>query len=510
LSGRRAWGSLLGVLLAAGWAAAEPFEIQTIPTSLRIVQADLVDLDGDGIGDLIWIGIRGMPPEEERTLHIHFRRDDRTLSDRPDATRPLPDGVAAYDLANVDGRPGAELLLLRRHHVNVLSMHARRLAMSELPVPGDPTIAAVHDERGVDRLRIARDGLGRGRLLIPGLGRASLLQSDGTPVAELDVGGRANFFVPRRPGPLVSENEMEIYFDHPRLTAGDVDGDGRADLLSSDRHELRIFLQDDSGGFTTQPQHRIPLRRLTERDHIRTSGAVRVTPHDFDGDGRVDLLISSTDGSLFGGTTRVTIHLNRNGGFALDAPDQGFEVEGGAATHEVRDLDGDGRAELAQVRIPTGVLELVEVLLTRAIDAEISIRRPGGVTPFEAEPWQTWKLGVGISFETFRSRGFVPALEVDLNGDGFIDLLGSGDGEQLEIRLGDRKRGYRNRSATQDLDTGGRIRFGDADGNTLPDFVLYDSRRPGTPIRVGRNRGELEGSPPEIGPLESEPPERIR
>jgi hypothetical protein len=286
---------------------------------------------------------------------------------------------------------------------------------------------------------------------------------------------------------------VEFYFDHPRLSQGDVDGDGRSDLIASSRHALRVFLQDESGGFPGEPSRLLPLRRLSEEDHIRNVGGVRVDPFDFDGDGRVDLLISSTRGSLFGGTTEMEILMNRDGGWRLDAPDQRFRVEGGVAIHEILDLDGDGRAELVSVRIPTGVVELVEVLLTRAIDAEISIRRAGDDRPFEDDPWRRWKLGVSISFETFRARGFVPTLLADVNGDGHRDLLDSGDGERLEIRLGDPEGDYRSRDASQPLDTGGRIRFGDADGDELPDFVLYDSRRPGTPIRIGRNRGVLGG-----------------
>jgi hypothetical protein len=487
--------SLAVLLIALGApAAGEPFDVQSLPTALRVVQADLVELDGDGVGDLAWIGVRGLPPDEERTLHVHYREAPGAhLSQAPQLARALPAGVAAYDFAEWDGRPGMELLLLRRDRIELLSLHGREVRSETIPVPGAPTIAVVQDERGVDRIRLARDGLGRARFLVPGIGRALLLARDGDLVAGLEVGGRANFFAPPRPGPIITESEVEFYFDHPKLSTGDVDGDGRSDLIASDRHALRVFLQDEAGGFSAEPQRTLPLQRLSQEDHIRNVGGVRVDPYDFDRDGRMDLLISSTRGSLFGGTTEVEILLNRDGGWRLDAPDQRFRVEGGVAVHQILDLDGDGRAELVSVRIPTGVIELVEVLLTRAIDAEISIRRAGAERPFEDEPWQRWKLGVPISFETFRARGFVPTLAVDVDGDGRHDLLGSGDGKQLEVRLGSARGGYRRRDASQRLDTGGRIRFGDADGDALPDFVLYDSRRPGTPIRIARNRGVLGG-----------------
>jgi hypothetical protein len=92
----------------------------------------------------------------------------------------------------------------------------------------------------------------------------------------------------------------------------------------------------------------------------------------------------------------------------------------------------------------------------------------------------------------------VPTLAADWNGDGQADLLGSGDGAAIEVWLGGAERSFSVRQARQSLDTGGRVRFGDLDGDRLPDFVLYDPRRVDVPIHVGRNLGILPGTPPAI------------
>jgi hypothetical protein len=94
-----------------------------------------------------------------------------------------------------------------------------------------------------------------------------------------------------------------------------------------------------------------------------------------------------------------------------------------------------------------------------------------------------------LDFDTLRTKGFVPTLEADLNGDTHLDLVEAGDGESFEVRLGDREQGFRTLHASQPLDTRGRIHFGDLAGDGKADFVLFDPRRPGSPIRVGRNRG---------------------
>jgi len=142
------------------------------------------------------------------------------------------------------------------------------------------------------------------------------------------------------------------------------------------------------------------------------------------------------------------------------------------------------------------VLELVEMLLTRSIDAEVAVYRPAKQTPFDPAPWQRWKSGIGFDFDTLRTRGFVPTVAADLNADGLRDLLDPGDGVRLEVRLGDPVEGFRTLHATQKFDTGGRIRFGDLGSDGLGDFVLYDPRRPGSPIRIVRNLGGW----PVIGP----------
>jgi hypothetical protein len=493
---RGAGALLLSLQLASADAAADgaPFQLQEISSPDRAIQADLADLDGDGRDDLLWISSRGLPPEEQRELRVHLAGPDGMPAASFSWRSALPSGVAAYDLAELDGQPGAELLLLRRDRITVVSLSGGTPASRDLMVPGDPTLAAVSDERGVDRLRLVREGLGpRPRLLVPGFGSARVLELDGTLVARPEVGGRANFFVPPQPGPIISESEMEIYFDHPRLSVGDVDGDGRGDLVATGRHELRVFRQREDTSFPAEPDLRLALKRISLPDHIRTSGSVRVEPHDFDGDGRLDLLVSVASGSLLGGDTRIAIHKNRGGTWNLDADDQVFASKGGFATHEVIDLDGDGRDELIVILVPTGVLELVELLLTRGADAEVKIYKPATATPFDPNPWQRWTESVKFDFETLRMKGFIPTLGADVNGDRMRDLVEPGDGTELEVRLGDRAEGFRSRSAAQPLDTRGRIRFGDLGGDGLTDFVLYDPRRPGAAIRIGRNLGRWPG-----------------
>jgi len=480
--------------------SSAPFELLTLPGPGRTALAEIVDLDGDGRGDLVTASFTKLPPNQQRKLRVHFQHEDGTFQQAPDWVAPLPDGAATYDFLHTPG--GAdEMLFMRRDRVTRLSLAGRVPAWRDVPLPGT-TLAVAPDERGIDRLRLARDGLAAGPLLVvPGFGEIFVTKLGGEQVARLATQARANFFVPPRPGLLVSDNEADLYFEHPRIDVADVDGDHRGDLVVSNRHEVLVFLGREAEGFSPKPDQRHILRRLSEADHVRATGSARVEARDWNGDGRADLLVSATQGGLLHAHTRTTLHVNRAGTWDVSKADQSFEVDGGWAATAFEDLDGDAKLDFVEVRLSLQTLELVEILLTRSIDPELRVYRTGTSTPFEPTPAIKRSLDLGVSFETQRTVGFLPALK-DLNSDGRLDLIAPSDGSLLEVHLGAPGPALDPRAIRQTFDTTGVIRFGDLDRNGLLDFVLHDPRRPGTPIRIGVNRGALPGTrvPPELRP----------
>jgi hypothetical protein len=477
--------------------APAPFAVRSLGGEGRSVAVEIADLDGDGGADLVALVTHGVPPDERRTLELRFGREAGELPDAPDLRVPLPVAAGAYDLGELDARPGQELLLLHAEGVTALSLAGREPRWQTVHAP-IATAAPVADERGLDRLRLLRAELGPGRLLVPGLGTSAVLDASGEVLGVPRTGARGNYFVPPRPGPLVGENEVELYFDVPRLDLADVDGDGRADLIATGRHELRVFLQRADGRFPADPDRRDPLRLLDEEDHVRNSGGVRVDARDQDGDGRADLLVTHAGGGLLRATTRTRLHRNRDGRWNLAAPDQVFERTGGVELDELLDLDGDGRPELLRAFLPLGLLDLARLFLQRSIQLEAALHRNLGADGFESEPWVQSGFSVAFDFETMRPKGFVPSLGADWNQDGHRDLLSGSDGSGVELWLGGPRHRFASRQARQALDSGGRLRIGDLDGDRLPDFAIYDPRSPGASIRIGRNLGNLPDTAPGI------------
>ena len=373
----------------------------------------------------------------------------------------------------------------------MLSLRGDTLDSRDLPIAGAPTLGLGTDERGLDRLSIVRREVnGDPWLWIPFPGWAVAVSPDGAPLARLQVGIRANYLIPP-PGPRLFESGIQTYLDSPRLEFGDVDGDGRTDVIASARYELRVFLQREDGSFGESPDRVQPLRRISESDHLRGSGAVRVQIADANGDDRADVIVSYLSGGLTDIRTRTTLHLNRGGGFDLDVADHAFETDDSWVSDWLIDTDGDARPEWVRAKVSLSLFELIEVLLTRSLDAELEVYRQDSESGFEREPFERRELSLPYSFDTYRPRGFIPTLEEDLNGDGQLDLLASGAGGKLEVFLGGPTRRLRRRDATQELDTRGRIRFGDLNGDSLPDFLIFDPRRPDASLRIARNTGSL-------------------
>jgi hypothetical protein len=482
-------------VLAPAARAEEVFALRSFASAGHVKSLELADFDGDGRGDLLEVAFLGLPPDEQREIRVRYQAGDGSFPEQPDWRAPLLPDAATYDLSDLDSDGAAELLLLRRDRITSLSLAGRSAALRDLALDGLPVVTVEPDERGLDRLEIARSDLGPApRLLVPLFGEAALLASDGALLARLAVGGRANYYVPRKTVPLLADTEIEVYFDHPRMSSGDVDGDGLGDLVVSSRHEIRVFRQRRDHTFANAPDRVIPLRLLSESDHIRYTGSVRCETGNLDGDRRMDLVVSHTSGGIFDARSEARLFLNRGGDWNLDEPDRVIVERGSVSRNLLIDLDADGREELVHVRVPLGVLEVVEILLTRALDAEIALYRTGEDGALARDPFFSRKLDVPISLERQTSLGFVPTMDADLNGDGLRDLLDSGGGGSLVIHLGGGEAPYRERVEQEDVDTGGRVAFGDLDADGLTDLAIYDPRRPGAPIRLGLNRGVLPGT----------------
>jgi hypothetical protein len=494
--------ALLSLILLASSlsASSEPlFEIQEIPIQGRTVAAELADLDGDGVMDLVVFTLDGIPPDEERNIHVYLRGADGVLPATPSHLVPLPRWSAVYDIGEIKQEtPGDELVVLQPDGVTVLSLASAKGKRWHHAAPGATTMGVADDERGLEPYKlIYRDFGAEPWLLIPQIGQLTALSAAGKVMSTLAIPRRANYLVQPNTELVSLESNLQVFLDVPKLSLGDVNGDGRTDISFATRHEIHVFLRRPDGRFPFEPDRRLPLQRVTPRDHIRGSGGVTSEIRDVDGDGRVDLLVSHVMGGVMDATTTTFLYLNRDGGWNLDQPHQTRTGESSWETNSLFDLDGDGRRELLRFQYNLSLLGIVETLLTRTIDIDIAafrFRPEAGREGFEKKPFLKRSLSLPFSFETARFKGFLPTAEVDVNADGQPDLVTSGGGEKFEVHLGKPGGGHAKKTQRQKMSTAGIIRFADFSGDGLPDFVILDPHNFDVSIRLGRNLGAQPGT----------------
>ena len=474
----------------------ELFGIDELDTLGRVVTARFGDFDGDDRQDLMIATLEGIPPSELRRIHVYLQRSDGQFPGSADHSIRIPQWSAVYDIADVKDSPGSELVLLRPDRITILSLADAGAAQWDLPVGGPSTIAASDDERGFDPFRLVHTEFDDEPLiLVPQIGAMSILSTDGRLIDTIDVGRRANYYVAKQSGLVAVESNIQLYLDAPKVSTGDVDGNGQADIVAATRHEIRVFLRGDDGRFPHNPSYALPLGFISNTDHARGSGTIVTTTRDFDDDGLLDLMITHVEGSFIDTVTTTYVYHNRDGFWDLAEPDDRFVSEGTLSSDFLIDTNTDGALELVRVQLKFSVLEIVEFFLTRKIDVQVAVHRLDDAGGYGEKPWSKKKISTAVSFDTFRPKGFMPTSGIDLNADGRMDFVTSANGKGIEVYLGTDDGLFARRKDLQKLSSKGVIHFSDYDDDGLPDFVLYDPQSFDASVKIGRNQGALPGSP---------------
>lgn len=331
------------VLGAAGLALAPRIAARSPLAGSRTFLPGLpltADLDGDGERDLL------LPGEDGLGVHL------------AGAAGLAPAAAASVPYALEERLPGD-------------ARHYRRGTRRDLPLPvvldldGDrlPELVFREQEREWNRLRVLRN-LGGGRF--------------GPPLDPL--AGRARDAAP------------EIVW------LGDLDGDGRAELVSSE--------EIDGGDDSVRAELR-EARQPRNRYGVHPLGA--------------DLIWQPTPARSF----EITGYIFGGGGEALGIPDG------------ILELDGDGRTDLVALALDFSLLQALRVMTARSLrlglDFEPHCQLADG--RFRAVPGQD--LGGKFTLRLDRLRvGRLSSFAGDFDGDGRADFLQLGRGRAVQVRFG--------------------------------------------------------------------------
>ncbi len=152
---------------------------------------------------------------------------------------------------------------------------------------------------------------------------------------------------------------------------------------------------------------------------------------DINADGLPDLLVTETEGTV-NVKVRIDVYLAEAPGKYPSQPSATVTDEGSFAVPIVEDINGDGKGDLAIIRVPFGLSFFVNYFVRSRVVAHIDVFqfRDGG---FAAEPDFTSKL----SIEAPKDDADLAYTTGDFNGDGRIDAaLSSGD-DALAVYVGE-------------------------------------------------------------------------
>lgn len=291
------------------------------------------------------------------------------------------------------------------------------------------------------------------------------------------------------------------------VAVGDLDGDGQLDLVVG-RHanNLKVFWGDGRGGFganptllskpTTNPLANAPLiadfngdgrldvmiaetftgafqlyagngtRNLAAPVSTSVSGFVAgLNTEDFNGDGARDVLVSSVYSDGYNpASSRVVVYLNdRRGGFSLATQPitlSSNDVLGGGSA-ATGDVTGDGRADVVVART----------------DNVLTLLVGNGNGSFQAPQ----------TINRSNSRGFADVHLADVNGDRKLDVvLADSNVNAVWVGLGNGNRQF----SFQSFGVGDkpvRLAIGDVDGDGRADIVTAN---PGTYDAGSSTRGD--------------------
>jgi len=260
---------------------------------------------------------------------------------------------------------------------------------------------------------------------------------------------------------------LEVRFPDT-LTSGDIDGDGRPDLLAGDSSagEVAVLLNAGDGDFVTGST-------LATGTAPRTMGL-----GDLNDDGAPDLVTAGGSGSFAANfPNTVAVHFgDGSGGFG---PSTELAVGNNPTALALSDVNADGRADL---------------LVANEDDRTVSVLLADG------------SGGFANAVTADAGRGLVDLALADLDGDGVRDLLGVNGGDTLVILQGDGTGGF---AAPVEVaigstpgDTTG-LAVGDFDRDGAPDVVTLNdggtstSNTDGISVLLNDGAGNL-GSPTEF------------
>ena len=342
------------------------------------------DLDGDGKPDLLVAsGNQGISIYQ----NISTNSTVTAASFAPPVNIPLPAGLDVMTVADVDGDGKLDILFLNSNSNQVAILKnistPGLLTTSSFATP--VTFATGSDPRGLAVQDL--DGDGKPELIVGNWGDSTVSVFHNTGADGLTTNSFA------------AAVTFAVGANPQGLAVADLDGDGLPDIVTANTAN---FSGDGSQSVSVLRNLSVPgnIAFAARTDYPGLPASYNLAIGDLDGDGKLDLVVSS-----FNQGQAVSVYRNTSTPGSLTAnsfaPHVDFPVGGWGNAVAIGDLDGDGKPDLAVVRqLPDGLCIFKNV------------SAPGGFTTNSLAPRVDYPTG-------WNPNGVAIG---DLDGDGRPDI----------------------------------------------------------------------------------------
>ncbi len=420
-------------LVAALLAPADRFAHSTLAPAGHPRPALSEDLDGDRIGDLLFV--------DGRHASVFFGSPSG-FPPAPDLVFDLPKDAAFVDIADLESDGPRELCLLGPQGVSSISFVGRKVhepvAVDGLGID-DPLFGAVPDSDVMwNDFILDIDGVGAEDAVLPtGSGYRVALRTT------------ASGFHPGGVVPVSATGDVDFASDSdlreirqtlvlPRLFAGDVVGDSARELLTFDGRDVCVYSRPTDGGLWRESFRRVLYTGdASFAEGLFSSRNVRVA--DLDGSGKSDVIVVQAERG------EIDFFRTPSGDGAEPLSDRRvLRLDGFLLPPKLIDLDADGRIDLlAAVTDRISALSAMKVFLSRTFTMRYAIFKNREPARFARTPDAMREIRFPLEYTTGGNRPRVDSqmtytFDADVDGDGIKDLVLKTSATELTVYRGEK------------------------------------------------------------------------
>ena len=466
---------ILNLILVSG-VHAQAFDAHRVRVEGEIKVVRAVDLEGDGLKEMLVSFTDHRENEMERILHVYGWSGhgmDASPSLR-NAWKVSPEAVF-WDTGPADEGSGKNsCYFLSADGLSELSGNGQAGLVPSLRIEAPVFVSTGQEDEflWLDAIR-DWDGDGRVEALLP-LGREARFYR-----LNEEAGWEMADSVKLKPFPYYNNNilfgrrvgsyeHLAVVF-YPLLEPADLNGDGRKDLIVLRNGKGLCYLRRENGKLDAEPVV-WDLEIRSEEEILRRRATLCYRVVDLNRDGLADVVVHKIGMQFVSWSAETAIFLGRADGVGPKEPDQRFPSRGFFSGVSVEDLDGDGYAEMTRWSVKMGVWPLVDIFLRKVVHLKSQFYYASWPEGFP--PKATSQREFDLHIDSDRPdliRGLVPNTEGDFNQDGLRDLVAGKGEDELAIYLGRPEREFASRPwsilkapginyiNTDDLDGNGRL-----------------------------------------------------